>query len=133
MDQDSVEYILLDNSYGLLNLAEACLWIGIGGAFAVTMRRPAWRGRKLLAAATFICFGVSDIVETQTGAWWRPWWLFAWKSILFAGLARAAPDTAGRVAKKTKERPRRPLNHHVGQYAPCAVERCSRQTPSVIT
>jgi hypothetical protein len=25
-------------------------------------------------------FGVSDLVEAQTGAWWEPWWLFVMKA-----------------------------------------------------
>jgi hypothetical protein len=31
-------------------------------------------------------FGLSDLVESQTGAWWTPWWLFAWKALCVLGL-----------------------------------------------
>jgi hypothetical protein len=30
--------------------------------------------------------GASDIVESRTGAWWRPWWLFAWKAVCVIAL-----------------------------------------------
>ena len=63
------------------NYVEAGLWIAIALAFAASC---VWRGSDkktcVAAALTFLLFGVSDIVEVQTGAWWRPWWLFAWKA-----------------------------------------------------
>jgi len=27
-----------------------------------------------------LLFGISDLVEVQTGAWWDPWWLFTLKA-----------------------------------------------------
>jgi hypothetical protein len=30
-------------------------------------------------ACVLVAFGFSDVVEIQTGAWWRPWWLLVWK------------------------------------------------------
>jgi hypothetical protein len=62
------------------NFIEGCLWIAIGVCFAASMISPKLRGAKLLAAANFVLFGLSDFVEMQTGAWWRPWWLLAWKA-----------------------------------------------------
>ena len=50
----------------------------------VALRRRQGRASAASAAVVFIAFGVSDIVETTTGAWWRPsparrrW--FAWTS-----------------------------------------------------
>ncbi|MBE7458640.1 MAG: hypothetical protein KJ057_17160 [Phycisphaerae bacterium] len=35
---------------------------------------------------TFLAFGASDVVEADTGAWWRPWWLLAWKAACLAVL-----------------------------------------------
>lgn len=32
-----------------------------------------------LLASAFLAFGLSDIIESQTGAWWRPWWLLVLK------------------------------------------------------
>jgi len=65
-----------------LNHFEAGLWIVIGLFFAVVgsrVSRPTNR-RCCLLAVVFIAFGVSDVVEARTGAWWRPWWLLAWKA-----------------------------------------------------
>ncbi|MFP4103756.1 sensor histidine kinase [Coleofasciculus sp.] len=49
---------------------------GVGTTFTVTERYQA-----LMAFITFFFFGLSDIIEVQTGAWWRPWWLLVWKSL----------------------------------------------------
>ena len=63
------------------NYIEAGLWIVIGSVFAATgMRRGSDRRVCVVAACTFFLFGISDIVEVQTGAWWRPWWLLMWKA-----------------------------------------------------
>ena len=32
-----------------------------------------------ISAAAFFLFGLSDLVEVQTGAWYTPWWLLVWK------------------------------------------------------
>lgn len=61
------------------NLLEALLWIGIAAGFLVGMAGPAHRGTKALAAIAFLAFGLSDLVEMRTGAWWEPWWLLLWK------------------------------------------------------
>lgn len=63
------------------NLIEAGLWIVIGAAFwvYVLVRGPASRATAIIAGVVFVAFGLSDVVETQTGAWWRPWWLLLWK------------------------------------------------------
>ena len=57
------------------NYIEAALWAVIGLVFlVVSMRRGGRRRVTALAAVTFLLFGGSDVVEVQTGAWWRPWW-----------------------------------------------------------
>ena len=71
----------------LFNLVEGILWIGIGLGFAVAL----WRGRadnalKAAACRLFIAFGISDFVEIHTGAWYKPWWLLAWKAACVCGL-----------------------------------------------
>mgnify|MGYP000510082498 CR=1 FL=1 len=35
----------------------------------------------LIASVAFVAFGVSDIIEAQTGAWWRPFSLLVLKVI----------------------------------------------------
>lgn len=67
----------LDPTFIHANYAEAGLW----AAFAVVaLIKRTGRASWLLAAALLL-FGLSDIVETRTGAWYKPWWLFAWKAL----------------------------------------------------
>jgi hypothetical protein len=79
--------------FAAANYAEACLWAVIAIGFAAhAAARPARRRTSLLAAVAFLAFGLSDIVEARSGAWWRPWWLLAWKGVslvVFAWLLRA--------------------------------------------
>jgi len=48
--------------------------------------KPGPRRDAVAAAVAFVAFGGSDVVESFTGAWWRPWWLFAWKAACVLGL-----------------------------------------------
>lgn len=93
-----------------LNFVEAGLWGAIGIGFLLAALRPAGRarGRCALSAALFIAFGASDLMETRTGAWWRPWWLLALKSGCIAGLLWLF--WAHRSALRA-ERDRRESNH----------------------
>jgi hypothetical protein len=61
------------------NYVECALWMAIGVYFAIAARKPSTRLRCLIAGVAFVLFGISDYVEAQTGAWWRPWWLLVWK------------------------------------------------------
>lgn len=73
---------ILQAIYERGNYIEAGIW----GIFALTFGVRAAREsggdrlRSVGAALTFFFFGLSDIVEVWTGAWWRPWWLFLWKA-----------------------------------------------------
>ena len=64
-----------------LNYIEAGLWIALAfGAGVQSFRFTGPVRRELLILAIdLIAFGLSDVAETRTGAWWRPWWLLAWK------------------------------------------------------
>ena len=64
--------------HAVFNYAEAGLWFVIALVLTVRlrMRRP-WRW---LVPVAFGCFGVSDLIEVQTRAWWEPWWLFVLKA-----------------------------------------------------
>jgi hypothetical protein len=42
------------------------------------------RGLFFLLAAAFLVFGISDLIESQTGAWWRPLWLLLMKAACVA-------------------------------------------------
>ena len=62
------------------NNIEAVVWWVVG-----LLAYKAARDRHFPRAAvafliTLVIFGVSDLVEAHTGAWWRPWWLFTWKA-----------------------------------------------------
>lgn len=71
-----------DNYVTYFNIAEAALWFVISIVLFVKRLKsePAEARLQLIAAIAFLFFGFSDVVETQTGAWWRPWWLFVWKA-----------------------------------------------------
>jgi hypothetical protein len=64
------------------NYIEAAVWIAMGIVATAMAARFSGRARRdlLILAATLIAFGLSDLVETRTGAWWRPPWLLAWKA-----------------------------------------------------
>src|SRR5579884_490521 len=71
------------------NYIEALFWILVG--ITVAIYGP-WHGRvgkklPLMAGLVFVLFGCSDVVEAQTGAWWRPLWLLAWKGLCLILLA----------------------------------------------
>ena len=68
------------SEFVLINRIEAGFWIAIALIMVVqAVRLPRRRGIALVAAVALAAFGVSDIVETRTGAWWHPWWLLLWK------------------------------------------------------
>jgi hypothetical protein len=72
----------------IFNLIEALLWAGVAAGVLIFSKRLADRRRRIayVAAAAFLLFGVSDLVEIYTGAWWKPVWLLLWKAGCIAGL-----------------------------------------------
>jgi len=87
------------------NLAEAVLWSSIGIGFLIAGVRHARRRRFLwILAAAFVTFGVSDVIESRTGAWWRPWWLLALKGGCLLVFAVALAKYA-RMKRATKTIP----------------------------
>jgi catechol 2,3-dioxygenase-like lactoylglutathione lyase family enzyme len=63
------------------NLLEAALWAVLASTLVVwavreSGRRRLWGG----LASALLMFSVSDIIESQTGAWWRPLWLLTMKA-----------------------------------------------------
>lgn len=79
----------LEAIYTQGNYIEAGIWSAIALGFAVRLIRRSGteRYQSLMAFLTFFFFGLSDIIEVQTGAWWRPWWLFVWKSLCVFSMA----------------------------------------------
>jgi len=76
------------------NVFEAVLWTALGIYAVVLATRFATRSKErsatrseersatqrlLLIAVVFWIFAGSEVMETQTGAWWKPWWLAVWK------------------------------------------------------
>ena len=72
----------------VFNVCEAFLWLGVGLAVYLQSRRSAAPDRRLgtVAAISFIAFGLSDLIELQTGAWWRPWPLLVLKGACILSL-----------------------------------------------
>ena len=64
------------------NLIEAVLWFGFTLVFAFKAWHAAkdWRRLFTILAFAFFVFGLSDVIESRTGAWWRPFWLFLMKA-----------------------------------------------------
>ncbi|MBN2842595.1 MAG: hypothetical protein JXM68_05860 [Sedimentisphaerales bacterium] len=87
------KYLLVDQVFGdnqltapqRYNTFEVFLWslFALISAFAAVHKLNV----KLLALAiAFALFGQTDVVENQTGAWWRPWWLMLWKGGCIAAI-----------------------------------------------
>jgi len=70
------------------NFVEALFWLAMSAGFLrrAVLRKGDGGGTFCVAAVLFFFFGLSDFVEVGTGAWWRPWWLFAWKAACLVGL-----------------------------------------------
>jgi len=128
----------------LFNLFEASLWFVVAIVLVVAWKKAATREAHidsitpdsprfnsgtqtsrsrirqwpLLAAAfVFLAFGLSDLVETQTGAWWKPWWLFVWKALcvhamlaLFFLHRRHTRGYANQLPSPQQDRPPENLN-----------------------
>ena len=72
----------------MLNLIEAGFWIVLG--FAAMLWPRAGREQRRIGrfiGLWLIIFGLSDLVEMSTGAWYRPWWLLVWKALCLLMLA----------------------------------------------
>ncbi len=92
------------NIHSVGNAIEAVLWFVVAAILLVARIRRPTSGREYgIAVVALIAFGLSDVVEIQTGAWWRPWWLLVWKSGCLVLLARVA--WTWRNQCRNKERP----------------------------
>ncbi len=72
----------------IFNRFEAFLWLLISAGITINAASRRFRKAPIpsyqsIAILAFALFGVSDIVESFTGAWWRPWWLFVMKAGCF--------------------------------------------------
>jgi hypothetical protein len=77
----------LDPIFIYANYAEAGLWVIL--AIAAFSKRTGTA--SIILSISLLFFGLSDLAETRTGGWYKPWWLLTWKSacvllILTSGL-----------------------------------------------
>jgi hypothetical protein len=75
--------------HAAFNAIEAGVWSLIASVIAWRSWRATGRTRVVgaTAAVAFAAFAVSDLIEIQTGAWYRPLWLLAWKAATVVVLA----------------------------------------------
>ena len=74
---------VITRAFQISNYIEAGLWSCIGLGFLIAAFRQTGIARRqcAIAALTFVLFGISDLVESTTGAWYRPIWLLIWKGL----------------------------------------------------
>ena len=72
----------------VFNACEAGLWLIFAVVVAVRFRRAPVAARRVarVMALFFVLFGASDLIEIETGAWWRPPGLLALKGVCLVGL-----------------------------------------------
>jgi len=71
------------------NHIEAVWWFIVAAYFFCKSYSSPPDKRKIgyTAAIAFLFFGISDIIEAHTGAWWQPWQLLALKASCLAVFA----------------------------------------------
>lgn len=77
----------IQHTVAVFNLLEGLLWLSIAAGFTLALCKARSNADlKAVAAVLFLTFGLSDFVEIQTGGWYKPWWLLAWKASNLIGL-----------------------------------------------
>ncbi len=73
----------ITKEYQVSNYMEGALWTPLGIVAAIQSFRVASNLRLdlIVLSLALVAFGTSDVVEAQTGAWWRPLWLLVWKGL----------------------------------------------------
>lgn len=73
----------------IFNIGEAIFWMVIAVVVAWQARTaaPAVRLIGYVLAVAFVAFAGTDIVESRTGAWYRPWWLLVYNAACLAVIA----------------------------------------------
>jgi hypothetical protein len=74
---------MIETCHFWFNVVEAVIWFVIAARFLffAVKRETSLKKAFLVFAITFFVFGISDIIEAQTGAWYKPWGLFALKAV----------------------------------------------------
>lgn len=72
----------------VFNAFEAGLWLAFAMIVFIRFRGADVTVRRVSRsiAAFFVLFGISDVIEMKTGAWWRPPALLVFKGVCLAGL-----------------------------------------------
>jgi len=72
----------------IFNGCEAALWMAFAVVVVLRFRTAAPSARRVAGtmALFFVLFGISDLIEMQTGAWWRPLGLLIFKGACLTGL-----------------------------------------------
>ncbi|ESP91451.1 hypothetical protein N483_18100 [Pseudoalteromonas luteoviolacea NCIMB 1944] len=67
------------------NYIESMLWFAMALTLIINLllkgHKDAYFTVSIIASLAFIAFGISDIIEASTGAWWRPFSLLALKAV----------------------------------------------------
>jgi hypothetical protein len=76
----------------IFNALEAAFWLVLAALTAALGKRTrGFTPRRQFALVVFLFgFGISDIIEVFTGAWWRPLSLLALKAVCLVGLCVTA-------------------------------------------
>ena len=73
----------------IFNQFEAALWFAISAVLLWSWLKAKPRPFHWSLIVAFAVFGVSDVIESHTGAWWDPWWLFVMKAACVLVFVRA--------------------------------------------
>ena len=86
------------------NLIEAALWFIVSILlFAKALRAEVdFRRTFFILSAAFFAFSVSDLIESQTGAWWRPFWLLILKAVCLGVFVCGFRNYYNTVKRKNK-------------------------------
>lgn len=87
-NENIIDFLKKKGIPGIFNACEAIVWFILAGVFYFFNVFNLKQGQKQnrVMSALLIFFGISDIIEIYTGAWWRPWWLFLWKAVCLLGI-----------------------------------------------
>ncbi len=74
---------MLEACHFWFNVIEAGIWIAMAGwfLFLALRRRSSLKKTFLVFSVTLLFFGISDLIETQTGTWYKPFSLFMLKAV----------------------------------------------------
>ena len=74
---------MIETCHFWFNVVEAVIWFALAARFLffAVKRKSPLKKAFLVFAITLFVFGISDIIETQTGAWYKPWGLFMLKAV----------------------------------------------------